>query len=102
MYGIYNKATNEEVKSFKGLQNNVDLVAGGGRHKDFSGVLFVGAEDVVLRKSESVPSCECVLMSMCWLSHEECEQEVDFFPHPFGPTKQSDEESLINKKRGKK
>ena len=74
MNGINNKATNEEVKSFKGLQNNVELVAGRGVYKGFLGVLYVGADDGVLRKSESVPSCECVMMSVWWLSHEECEK----------------------------
>ncbi|MBJ6977400.1 hypothetical protein, partial [Vibrio cholerae] len=58
--GIFSKATNEEMASFKGLQNNVELVAGdGGRYLDFSGVLYVGADDGVLRKSKNVPSCEC-------------------------------------------
>ncbi len=71
--GIYIKSASEKVKSFKGLQNNVELVAGSGVSKDFAGVLYVGADDV-LRKSKRVPSCECVMMTLRELSHEECEK----------------------------
>lgn len=72
---IYNKATNEQVNSFKGLRSNVELNArDGGKSKTFSGVLYVCAADGVLRKSKSVPSRECVLMSVWFLSHEESEK----------------------------
>ena len=73
-YGMFSKGSNEEVKSFKGFQNNVELLAGRGGSKTFSGVLYVGADDGMLRTSKSVPSCECVTMSVWWLSHEECEK----------------------------
>jgi hypothetical protein len=102
LYGVYSKATNEQVTSFKGLQNNVELVAGGGDFEYFSGVLYVGAEDGVLRKSKRVPSCECKMMSLWNLSHEECEkafkcetlEELEMYycklrqiPHDIGKTK---------------
>ena len=76
LYGIYSKVSNERLMSFKGLQNNVELVAGDDYDlKEFSGVLYVGADDDgVLRKSKNVPSFECVLLSVWYLSHEECEK----------------------------
>jgi hypothetical protein len=75
--GIYNKVTNEEVKSLKGLQNNVELISiteTGVFLKRFSGVLYIGAADGVLRKRKSVPLCDCVMMSVWKLPHEECEK----------------------------
>lgn len=68
---IFNKGTSEEVESFKGLQNNVELIAGGGDNKRFSGALYVGADDGVLRMSMNVPSFECVTMTVLILSQEE-------------------------------
>jgi hypothetical protein len=72
--GICHKPTKKQMKSFKGLQNNIELVAGRGEHIDFSGVLYVSAADGVVRKSQSVPVCDCVMMSVWRLSHEECEK----------------------------
>ena len=37
-------------------------------------MLYVGADDRVLRKSKIVPSSDCVMMSVRELSHEECEK----------------------------
>lgn len=68
---LYNKATDERVESLMGLQNNVELVASiDGDYREFSGVLYVDAEDGVLRRSKCVPSCECKMMSLCELSNE--------------------------------
>ena len=74
LLGIYNKTTNVPVRSFKGLRNNVELVAGNGGYNNFSGVLYISASDGVLRKSKSIPSCVCKMLSVRWLSHEECEK----------------------------
>ncbi|MBN8095834.1 hypothetical protein, partial [Vibrio vulnificus] len=56
---------------------NVELVAGRGGYKDFSGVLYVGADDGVLRKSKSVPLCECKMMTVWRAPQEECEKAFD-------------------------
>lgn len=75
LFIMFNRATNEEVKSFKGLQNNVELVASVSVDCGaFLGVLYVGVDDGVLRKSDSVPPCRCVMMSVWYLSQEECEK----------------------------
>lgn len=75
LYGFFSKSTNEKVNSFKGLTDNVELVAGDGvDYKSFSGVLYVGTEDGVLRTRKVVPSRPCKMMSVWWLSHEECEK----------------------------
>lgn len=68
------KATNELVKSFKGLQRS-ELVAtaAGGRRKFFARVLYAGV-DGVLRNNKGVPSCDCMMMSVGVLSFEECEK----------------------------
>jgi hypothetical protein len=71
---ICNKTTNKQVTSFKGLQNNVELLARPAGYNGISGVLYVGAEDGVVRKINCVPSCECVMMSVWRLSQEECEE----------------------------
>lgn len=73
---ICNKRTNERIESFKGSQaEDAELVASHGSYDDFSGVLYVDADDGVLRTSKRVPSCECVMMSL-WVTHEECEKSV--------------------------
>lgn len=69
---LWNMATNEELVSFKGLQNVDVLKRSSGRRKDFFGVLY-RLDDGVLRTSQNVPSCECVMMTLWNMSHEECQ-----------------------------
>lgn len=73
---MYDKSTHEQVKSFRGLQKNVEVVASSGLCEDFVGVLYADAEDLVVRKSKRIPSSECVLMSVWNLSEEECEMAL--------------------------
>lgn len=40
---------------------------------NFCGELFVGTEDGVVRSSKSVPSCECVKMTVWSMLHEDCQ-----------------------------
>lgn len=72
-YVIFNRAANEEVKSFKGLHNAEMLASRCGGCVDFAGVLYVAA-DGVLRSSKTVPPpYECVMMMSVWsLSQELC------------------------------
>lgn len=69
------KATNDRVTSFKTMAGtqNIELFASYGEFTGFSGVLYIAAEDLVLRKSDSVPSCKCLLMSLWDLSAEKCD-----------------------------
>lgn len=70
---IRDKRTGEIVESLNG---GVELVASVyGLDRRFSGVLYVAAADGdgVLRKSTTVPTCECSLMSVWELSNDECQ-----------------------------
>lgn len=71
---IHKKGSRKRLMDFKRL-NNVELVASSvGAFKEFSGVLYIGAEDGVLRKSKTVPSCKCVSMTGWGFSNEACQK----------------------------
>lgn len=72
---MYNRATCERVASFRWLRNSELVFSRGGYSiLSFSGVLYVGCQDGALRKSNTVPSCECLMMTVFHLSHEECKK----------------------------
>lgn len=68
----------DHVKSFKGLHNAELYAKGFGSIESFSGVLFVGADDGVWRRSSEIPSRDCVMLSVWSVSHE---QRVKAFSH---------------------
>lgn len=66
--------TTERMESFKGFHHLELYTLFGAASSSFSGVLYV--KDGVVRKSNGIPSCNCLLMSLWNVSKEECEKVV--------------------------
>lgn len=62
------------VTSFVGFRGYVELVGCSALYYGGNGVLYVGAEDGVLRKSNVLPLCECKMISLWDLPRDECEK----------------------------
>lgn len=74
---LFDKSMKEQVESFKGIVTRVELMATYGMGFNtsfFSGVLYIGYDDGVLRKSKSVPSIECRVIAGWYLEPKEAEK----------------------------